>query len=46
MKVDKDQFDALLSRMLKEPPAKTATIKSEKKGGTIIPPKPSLPAKQ
>jgi hypothetical protein len=40
MKVDKQKFDSLLSRMLKESPTKTATIKSEKKGGTIIPPKP------
>jgi hypothetical protein len=47
MKVDKDQFDALLHRMIAEPPTKTATIKSEKKGGTIIPtPKPSAPGKQ
>lgn len=46
MKVDKDQFDALLHRMMSTPPEKTATIKSEKKGGTIIPPPKSAPAKQ
>jgi hypothetical protein len=45
MKVDKSQFDSLLSRMLKELPAKTSTIKSEKKGGIIIPPKSSAPSK-
>jgi len=41
MKVDKEKFDSLLNRMLKEPSAKTSTIKSEKKSGTIIPPKPA-----
>jgi hypothetical protein len=40
MKVDKDQFDNLLSRMMQQPPEKTVTIKSEKKGGMIIPPRP------
>jgi hypothetical protein len=45
MKVDKDHFDSLLSRMMQQQPEKTATIKSEKTGGTIIPPKPA-PAKQ
>jgi hypothetical protein len=44
MKVNKDQFDSLLSRMMQQPPEKTATIKSEKTGGTIIPPpKPAKP---
>ena len=41
MKIDKVQFDSLLSRMIQQPPEKTATIKSEKTGGTIIPPKPA-----
>jgi hypothetical protein len=45
MKVNKDQFDALLHRMMSTPPEKTATIKSEKKGGMIIPPNP-IPAKK
>jgi hypothetical protein len=45
MKVDKEKFDALLHRMMSTPPEKTATIKSEKKAGKIIPFKPS-PAKQ
>lgn len=39
MKVAKDQFDALLQRMIVTPPEKTASIKSEKTGQTIIPPK-------
>lgn len=41
MKVDKDQFDSLLYRLMSTPPEKTSTIKSEKKGETIIPPKTS-----
>lgn len=43
--VNKDEFDALLSRLLRVPLEKTATIKSEKKGGMIIPPK-LAPARQ
>jgi hypothetical protein len=45
MKVDKDKFDTLLHRMMSTPPEKTAAIKSTKKTGKIIPPRPS-PAKQ
>jgi hypothetical protein len=41
MKIDKDQFDSLLGRMIQQLPEKTTAIKSEKKGGTIIPPKPT-----
>jgi hypothetical protein len=39
MKVEKEQFDDLLQRMLKQEPEKTREIKSEKKKGKIIPPK-------
>jgi hypothetical protein len=46
MKVDKSQFDTLLQRMVQQPPEKAISIKSEKKGGTIFPPKPVAPAKQ
>jgi hypothetical protein len=45
MKVEKRQFDSLLERLLKTKPEKTQAIKSKKKAGKIIPPKPS-PAKQ
>lgn len=38
MKVLKDQFETLLQRMFETPPEKTASIKSEKAGPTIIPP--------
>lgn len=45
MKVEKEKFDALLGKMLQQKPEKTSTIKSEKTGGKIIPPKtpPSAP---
>jgi hypothetical protein len=43
MLVNKDQFDSLLGRMIKSQPEKTATIKSEKKGPTIIAPRPVSP---
>lgn len=39
MKVEKEQFDDLLQRMLRQEPEKTSAIKSEKKAGKIIPPK-------
>jgi hypothetical protein len=39
MKVEKEKFDDLLQRMLKQESEKTSTIKSGKKAGTIIPPK-------
>jgi hypothetical protein len=42
--VNKDQFDSLLRKMVQSPPEKTATIKSEKRGATIIPPKTVLSA--
>jgi len=45
MKVEKDKFDSLLARLLQQKPEKTSALKSTKRGGTIIPPKPSLPAK-
>ena len=41
MQVDKDQFDALLHRMVQSPPEAARTIKGEGKAGRIIPaPKP------
>jgi hypothetical protein len=45
MKVDKDKFDALLGRLLKQNPEKTKEIKGEpKKREPIIPkPRPSEP---
>jgi hypothetical protein len=47
MKVDKDQFDALLHKMMQAPPAPKAGIKMERKAGKIIPatPQPSAPRK-
>ena len=44
MKVDKDQFDALLQRLVEAQPEKTSTIKSDKKGEKIIPPSFSKPS--
>jgi len=42
IKVEKDQFDALLGRMLREPPEKTQAIKGQPGNLTpIIPPKPT-----
>ncbi len=46
MKVDKDQFDALLHKMMQTPPAPTKTIKSEKASATIIPPPKPVSPKQ
>ena len=45
MKVEKEKFDTLLQRLLKQKPEKTATIKGESpKHGPIIPkPQPSEP---
>ena len=45
MKVEKDKFDALLGKMLKQKPEKTSAIKSSDKPKAIIPPKtpPSAP---
>lgn len=41
MKVDKNKFDALLQRLLKQKPEKTQTIKGEpNRREPIIPPKP------
>jgi hypothetical protein len=36
MKVEKQQFDDLLKRMLQQKPEKTSAIKSEKKGGKVL----------
>lgn len=45
MKVDKDKFDALLGKLLKQPPAKTQVIKGTPgERSPIIPkPRPSEP---
>lgn len=45
MKVEKEKFDALLQKMLKQEPEKTSSIKSSEKPKVIIPPKtpPSAP---
>lgn len=45
MKVDKDQFDALLHKMMQAPPAPAKTIKSEGKTREIIPNPQSTPRK-
>ena len=37
MKVDKDQFDALLHKMMSAPPEPKSSIKIEGKAGKIIP---------
>lgn len=43
MKVDKDKFDSLLRRMLKQKPEKTQAIKGPKQQPRPIIPKPSAP---
>ena len=42
MKVDKQKFEAVLSKLLEHKPAKRETLKTgeKKKSATIIPPKP------
>jgi hypothetical protein len=47
MKVDKDQFDALLHKMMQAPPEPKSGIKIEGKAGKIVPatPQPSTPHK-
>lgn len=48
MKVDKDKFDALLSRLVKAPPQEGKTIKGEPRNiQPIVPaiPSPSVPNK-
>lgn len=43
MKVDKEKFDSLLGRLLRQPPAKTQVIKGTPGGRSPIIPKPSVP---
>ncbi len=47
MKVNKDQFDALLHKMMQAPPAPKAGIRTQGKAGIAIPatPPPSTPHK-
>jgi hypothetical protein len=45
MKVDKDQFDALLSKMMKAQPETAKTIKPDGKASSIIPKPQSTPNK-
>ena len=47
MKVDKEQFDALLHKMMQTPPQPKAGIQIHEKAGKIIPaiPQPSTPHK-
>jgi len=45
MKVDKDQFDSLLHKMMQAPPEPRDAIKTDGKAGKIIPgPRTPLPA--
>jgi hypothetical protein len=45
MKVDKDQFDALLHKMMQAPPEPRSAIVTDGKAGKIIPgPRAHLPA--
>jgi hypothetical protein len=47
MKVDKNQFDALLKRLTKSDPAKRRDIKTDEvKPGKIIPPAPKPQAER
>jgi hypothetical protein len=45
VKVEKEKFDTLLEKMLRQKPEKTSAIKSSEKPKAIIPPKtpPSAP---
>ena len=47
MKFDRDQFDALLHKMMQAPPEPKKAIKIEGKAGRIVPaiPWPSTPCK-
>jgi hypothetical protein len=45
MKVDKDQFDALLGKLMKAKPETAKTIKPEGKAGSILPKPQSTPRK-
>ncbi len=38
MKVDKDQFDALLSKLMRTPPEPARAIETHGKAGRIVPP--------
>lgn len=46
MKVDKAQFDALLSKLMKAPPQPAKAIETQGKAGKIVPPiQPPAPRK-
>jgi hypothetical protein len=46
MKVNKDQFDALLGKLMQTPPQPATSIKTQGKAGKIIPAAKPAPAKQ
>lgn len=46
MRVDKDQFDALLGKLMRTPPQPESTIEAQGKAGKIVPPiQPPAPRK-